>query len=65
MSGTDKSSPAPAEKRERDRFEMRLTTEDRLRMSRLSHRTGERDLAKVVRQALICMERQTPPGPKR
>lgn len=68
MSLTDKSTKLPAAGmdggRERNRFEMRLTREDRLLMGRLSHRTGERDMAKVVRQALRCMEKQVPGVPK-
>jgi len=39
------------------RFEMRLTRDDVMRFARLSHRTGERDASKVVRQAMIRMER--------
>lgn len=53
-----KTDGKSAEKqRERQRFEMRLTDEDRRRLQRLSHREGERDLSKVVREALIHFER--------
>lgn len=43
---------------------MRLTLEDRLRLSRLSHRTGERDIAKIVREGLREMEKKYPGGQK-